>query len=221
MFTYGCLRGILPTLRQAQREGRTWIYADNGYFRPMREKPSGYFRVTVNALQHTGSGKAGPERWRRLDLKIKPWRKTGRHIVVCPPARLVAIMLEIDADRWLAETLATLRAQSDRPVRVRAKMSWRDVKFGFFQPLASDLIDAWALVTHSSNAAVEALLAGVPVYCTGACAAARMGWADPAMIETPVLPDDREQWAWNVAANQWTLEEMRDGTCWRDLAASA
>ena len=71
---YGCLRGLKPTLDQAQAEGRTWYYADNGYFRPGK---TGYFRVTRDALQHDGTGDASPERWERLGLEIKPWRKDG------------------------------------------------------------------------------------------------------------------------------------------------
>ena len=33
------------------------------------------------------------------------------------------------------------------------------------------------------------------------------------------MPDDREQWAWNLAAAQWDLDEMRSGYCWRELNA--
>ena len=72
-------------------------------------------------------------------------------------------------------------------------------------------------MTCASNAAVEALLSGVPVFCTGPCAAYRMGKPDVTEIETPALPDDRERWARVLAANQWTLDEMADGTCWREL----
>ena len=40
---------------------------------------------------------------------------------------------------------------------------------------------------------------------------------NPARIEEPRYPDGREPWLWNLAANQWTREEMADGTCWRGL----
>ena len=93
---FGYLRGLLPTLRQAQREGRTWYYADNGYFRPGRRvSDHGYYRVTRNAMQHDGTGKASPERWRSWACEIQPWRTTGSHVVVCPPARLLAAIIGI------------------------------------------------------------------------------------------------------------------------------
>jgi hypothetical protein len=220
MFCFGALRGLLPTLRQAQREGRDWYYGDNGYFKPGRRiRDRGYYRVTKGAMQHDGSGVFPPDRWNRLGLSIKPWRKRGSHIVVCPPSRLYAVILDFNADQWLADTLSKLKTYTDRPLRVRKKMSWDEVKRLDGPSLADDLADAWALVTHSSNAAVEALLAGVPVFCTDRCAAYRMGLPDLARIEDPAMPDDREQWAWNLAANQWNLEEMRSGLCWRELQA--
>ncbi|KKK87688.1 hypothetical protein LCGC14_2750750, partial [marine sediment metagenome] len=36
--------------------------------------------------------------------------------------------------------------------------------------LADDLAEAWCLVTYVSNAAVDAICAGVPAIVTGACA---------------------------------------------------
>ncbi|HYH39914.1 MAG TPA: hypothetical protein VD860_16960 [Azospirillum sp.] len=210
---YGCLRGLRPTLIQAQREGRRWLYLDNGYFRPGHY--DGYYRVTRDALQHDGSGTATPHRWERLGLSIAPWRAGGGHVVVCPPSDIFAGLMGFDARRWLANTLDTLLRHTDRDVRIREKTK----KPG--RPLAADLAGAWALVTHSSNAAVDALLAGVPVFCTNPCGAYRLGEPELKKIESPRRPDDREQWAWNLAANQWTLSEMADGTCWRMLNGDA
>ena len=51
--------------------------------------------------------------------------------------------------------------------------------------------------------------------------ASPMGRANLAQIEDPRYPDDREAWLWNLAANQWTREEMTGGTCWRQLRAQA
>jgi hypothetical protein len=210
VFMYGWLRGVLPTLRQAQAEGRTWFYADNGYFRPGK---SGYFRITRGALQHDGSGEAGPERWRRLGLTIAPWRKDGSHVLVCPPDEAYGQAWGLDHVAWLQSVLEALGSATDRPMVVRHRSKASSVT----EPFAEALRGSWALVTCTSNAAVEALLAGVPVFCTHPCAAYRIGKPNLNEIEAPAMLADREQWAWNLAAHQWTLNEMRDGTCWRDL----
>ena len=232
---YGALRGLLPTLRQAQREGREWIYQDNAYFLPGKTEAS-YFRITRNALQVDGSGpvpSGGAERWSRLGLAIKPWRTSGAHIVVCPPGRLFGATFGFSADDWLEQTLETLRKHTDRELRVRAKMSWNDakgadilnlrgaVKTSVPKPLADDLASAWAVVTRSSNAAVEALLAGVPIFATEPCGASAMGLSDLTQIEAPRTDGDREHWAAVLASNQWLLSELRDGTAWKMLNETA
>jgi hypothetical protein len=220
-FMFGVLRGTLPTIRAAQREGRTYYYCDNGYFKPGRRiSDQGYYRVTRNAMQHDGTGAASPERWQQLGLSIKPWRRTGSHVVVCPLSRLLAVAVGIDADIWLASTLNRLAKATDRPIRVRKKMSMEEVKRQGGPSFADDLMNAWAVVTHSSNSAVEALLAGVPVFVTAPCAAYRMGLPDVRKIEHPIMPDGREQWVQNLAANQWTLAEMASSQCWRELVGS-
>ncbi len=211
MFTYGNLRGLNTVLTQAQREGRDWYYGDNGYFRPGHY--DGYYRVTRNAMQHDGSGEAGPARWQRLDKPLLPWKRGGSFVMVCPPGEVFARVNGFDAARWLAETVETLKRCTDRRIVVRGKPA----KGAPQAPLWKSLRDCHALVTHSSNSAVEALLFGVPVFCTSPCAARAMGSTELCSIESPRYPDGREAWAWNLAANQWTLDEMRDGTCWAAL----
>lgn len=224
VFMYGSLRGLLPTLMQARREKRTVLYADNGYFLPGKSQES-YFRITRNALQHNGEGELpfpkwlARERWQRLNLAIQPWRKNGRHVIVCPPARLFGAQFGFSADEWLESTVATLKKHTDRPIKVRAKMSWNDVKRAYRNPtpLSEDLNGAWALVTHCSNAAVESLLAGVPVFCTDRCGASAMALSDLSLIETPRMDEGRTRWATILANNQWTLPEMKSGLAWKML----
>jgi hypothetical protein len=230
VFMYGALRGLLPTLRQAQREGRNYFYADNGYVLPGKTEQN-YFRITKNALQHDGSGKATVDgKWRatRLGITLKPWRKSGSHIVVCPPGHLFGATFGFSADAWIEKTVETLKQHTDREIRFRMKVSWNDAKpldiirrgkpkTSVTTPLSEEIKDAWALVTHSSNAAVEAVVAGIPVFCTDQCGSSAMGLSDLSKIESPRTDGDRESWVAVLAANQWRLAEMRDGKAWRDL----
>lgn len=211
MFTYGNLRGLGELLELAKRDGREWYYGDNGYFRPGHYE--GYYRITKNAEQHAGAGGAGPERWEKLGKQILPWKKGGRFIMICPPGEKYAELHGFNRARWLAETTAAIRRHTDREIVERSKPKKGEAG----SSLWASLRDCHAMVTHSSNSAVEALLYGVPVFCTGPCAAAGMGSADVSTIETPRYPDDREQWAFNLAANQWTLAEMAAGKCWTEL----
>lgn len=204
---YGFLRGLLTTLKQARLEHRSWVYIDRGYFgATYGDDHSGFFRVTKNAYQHDGKGAADPSRWQRLGLRIEPWQMKGEHILVCPPGDIFAKAIGgFTSSEWIARTLSALSKASKRPVRVRIKADAQR------RPLAADLERCHALVTYMSNTAVEALLAGVPVFCTGPSAAQSMGKSNVAEIEAPVYREDRERWAAVLADNQWTLDELRAG----------
>ncbi len=202
---YGVTAHLKPLIAQAQSDGREWYYIDNAYFGRLR-----YWHVTRNSFQHCGVGRGDWARLLALGLRMHPWRKGGRHILVCPQSdpfmRLVA---GTPAAAWLRHVQAALRRTTDREIRVRGK---RDLR-----PLSADLSRCHALVTHTSNAAVEAVCTGVPVFTTGQCAASIMGRSNLGHIEAPAYPDGREHWAAVLAANQWTATEMRSGLCWRAL----
>jgi hypothetical protein len=90
-----------------------------------------------------------------------------------------------------------------------------DVKF-------RDLLqNCHAVVTHGSNAAVEAIVAGVPaiVVSRGACAAEPVAELDDQRAGRPFFPSEerRRQWAANLAYCQFTLEEIASGAAWRTL----
>lgn len=208
---YGILRGCGPLIHQAIAEGREWYFIDNGYFGASHY--DGYYRVTRNAYQHTGVGKPDWQRWDDLGIEVRPWRKRGEFIVVCPPGEAYCAHHRMDPTGWLANTLRVIDEHSKRPVLVRVK--------GAKVPLADDLEHAHALVTHASNAAVKALLQGVPVFCTGTCAAAVMGLSDLRQVDAPRRPEGREAWAAVLAGQQWTLDEFERGIAWNSLTNTA
>lgn len=202
---YGVTAYLMPLIAQAQSDGRDWYYIDNAYFGRMR-----FWRVTRKSFQHSGIGGADRARLRALGLGFRPWRRGGRHILVCPQSdAFMRLVAGTRVEAWIAGVQAQLRRTTDREIRVRGK---RDAR-----PLAADLADCHAVVVHMSNAAVEALIAGVPVFATGSCAASAMGLADLSRIEAPVRPSGRRRWAAVLAANQWTRGEMHSGRCWHEL----
>jgi hypothetical protein len=192
-------------LQQAIAEGRDWYYGDHAFF-----GRGEFYRITKNAYQHDGSGNAGPERFDRFGRVVQPWRRSGSHVLVCPNSATYFGLFGLNVERWIGDVRRTLSAHTDREIRVRWK---RDET-----PIAADLVDAWAVVAFSSVAALDALIAGVPVFVLAPFAAAlRMGLSDLTRIESPVYPDGREPFLWNLAAQQWTLDEIAAGDAWRAL----
>ena len=209
-FAAFCSPPLWPVLREAQRQKRTWYYADHGYYGRGQ-----FYRVTRNAYQHTGNGTSNGRRFKAFGLPVQPWRDSGRHIVVCPNSEIYCRLHGFDVNDWLWRVTTVLQTHTDREIRVRWKTDERT------RPLTHDLVDAHAVVVFSSAAALRALIAGVPVFTLAQFAAsARMGISDLAQIESPVYPDDRESFLSVLADQQWTLDEIKSGLAWRALQAS-
>lgn len=193
-------------LQQQALDGRDVYYLDNGYFgRDL------FWRATRGRLQHPGIGRTS----RACPVPLEEWRPAGRHIVVAlQKPDTYRLWGGISIGRFRRKTAASLAAVTDRPIVWRERDETR--------PLAADLADAWCLVTWTSLAAVTAICAGVPAIVLHPEHCARpMAGTSLADIEAPPRPEGREHWARVLASNQWTMEEMANGQCWRDLQAVA
>lgn len=184
------------------------IFIDNAWFDSTRGT---HYRVAKNQAQIDGTGKSDGKRFAALNLDIKPWRVTGSHVVVCPQS-VSFLRTMCGVEDWAETVTSTLRRVTTRELRVR---EWSHDKIGLARTLASDLVGAWALATHSSAAAVTALLEGIPVLSQAG--ATRMMSRDIEDVEHPMLPPDRERFFGVLADNQFTLEEMRKGRTWAAL----
>lgn len=212
-----CFYGVvlLENLWRAARERGDYFYIDNAFVDSVRGKQ---YRVGRNELQPARLMRPDYDRLAALDLKIEPWRRDGRHVVVAPQSD--HFMLHVagwpgGGPAWLEHVLRALKRSTDRLIVVR---HWSSNKLERARSLRHDLDGAWALVTHMSAAANEAVLAGVPVFVTGPCAALPMGLSDLSAIERPRRPDGRHEWVAGLAGAMWTLEEMRMGVAWGALS---
>jgi hypothetical protein len=191
------------------KQHREYYYIDNSYFDRSRGT---FFRVGTGALQHDGTGEPDYARLDALQLDIKPWRKSGNHIVVVAQSdHFMKTVAAWHPLQWQHHVLTELKKHTDRPIVLR---HWNRNKMEAAAGLAKDLAGAHAVVVHSSAAANEALLAGVPIFATSPCSALRMGLSQLDRIEYPRMPDGRRAWAAALAAKQWTLEEFSSGKTW-------
>lgn len=197
-------------LQQAIREGRTWYYGDHGYF-----GRGEYFRVTRNAYQHTGVGPGDMARFAKFRRPIQPWRRYGQHIVITLQTPRYYELFGTTQQAWLDGVRQTIQQHTKRPLVIRSKQEAR------VRPIELDLRGAWALVTFSSATALDALIAGIPVFVLADFAAGyRWGTPDLHQITKPVTPDGREALMSCLAANQWTFAELERGVAWRALQES-
>lgn len=217
-FFYGIVNETRALFDRARADGRDWYYADNSYLDRGRQA---FFRVTKNAFQITRTpvecNYARAKACGAASSDMREWRETGEHIVICEQSTAFMELCGYKGN-WVEDVCWELNKYTQRPLRIRR---WNRDKGKLAKTLRADLEGAWALVTHMSAAANEALLVGVPVFVTGECAALPMAsgrsMLDLRDIERPVVQSTRARWVAGLATNQWSLEEMRNGTCWRDM----
>ena len=195
--TAGILRGSGECVKKAEE----FWYIDHGYFHRTKHPPDcdGYYRVGHNTLWSSGEGDYTWDRFNSFKIELKPWRKDGSHIIVVPPSRYMCTFL--NRVWWLEKTQRELSKYTKRKIIVSTKDGVK---------LRDCLPGAWALVTDHSNAAVDAVIHGVPVIVTHPDR--RIGSLEE--IENP--PKSRG-FLKNLANRQWTLEEMRSGMAWDEI----
>lgn len=204
--------GIDSSNLKALQNSTNYYYLDNAFFDSTRQQ---YFRITQNALQPTKIKSSDGQRFNRLGIQIKPWRKDGKHIVVVMQS--ASFLKFVGGYDRMHSLVAELKKITDRPIIVS---EWNRDKASAGTSLLPLLKNAWCLVTWSSAAAITAILEGIPAISLGQSAASTMGkdiTRINRLIDDPYESNYHYEWACWLANNQWTISEMRDGTAWRML----
>lgn len=201
---YGVKASNAADLTAALRSPDPVYYIDNAYFDATRGKR---FRVTKNRIQVPARElDSDGRRFDALGLAIQPWR-------CVPDGYWLAVHQSKDHEniapghaRWLTEAIESLGAH-----RRVVHRQWHANKIAQVCSLPAFLEDAYGVVTHTSAAAVTAVLAGVPCIVSEQHALARMVCSpDPAI-------DQRRRFLGVLADHEFTLDELQDGTAWRRL----
>lgn len=213
----GCTPELRPLIASWRERDRPWCYWDRGYMRRVfaTDLPTGadggYYRWHMNSFQMQAIDDVPGDRFEAMRTPLWPWFKAGPrgHVVVAEPTPTYARFHGIGG--WTEGTIERLRQLTDRRIVVRDKEMQR-----FGRKLHEDLRGAHALVAHGSNAAVEAVIMGCPVFVDSCSAAALVGKTKLEEIEEPAYPD-RLPWARSLCYNQFCERELVDGTLWRML----
>ena len=196
--------------------GRDFYYMDTGYFGNGKRKL--YHRITKNDVQNFGPIVDRPgDRLKATGFQPHKFYR-GTNILLAPPSQKLLNLYDINLEEWLQQTQDEIKKHTDRPVVVRLKQG-RSARVSDNTMEMALAQDVHCLVTFSSIAAGEALLAGKPAITLGPNAAAALCSQSLSEIENPKIPtlDEVEAWARHIAYCQFTEVEMRNGTAWQIL----
>ena len=202
---------------------------DHGYFTNAHDSPH-WLRITKNKhCQNILQDRPSDRYEKNFKQDIKQWKKNGSKILVLPPTNAIANFFGVE--NWLDNTLTTLRANTDREIVVREKPYNPTVAIDHVgatvkieKPTKAqgriNWSDYYAMVTYNSNTMIASLTEGVPVFCDPLnSAAAPISETNFTKIETPNY-GDRVALFSSLAYNNFTMQEMSDGTAWRILNES-
>ena len=216
MAVSGITKRIVPS--QAAKKGLDWWYIDSGYFGNTANHKH-WFRITRNATQNTGPVRPrSDDRLRRINPD-REWYQRGSKIVLVPPDAKVCETFRLPrSDQWIQQVTATIAAHTDRPVVLRSRPASRLVRSTSDRFVDFIRRDTYAVVTWTSNCAVEAAMHGIPVVCLGPSAATPISHDITGIHDVPDLdPEAVDQWLRHLSYCQFSLNEMRSGVAWRML----
>lgn len=209
--------------------GRHFLFFDKGYL-----DRANYVRVAIDAWQPLAYFRSArpPDRFERFRLKVDT-RRNGEEILFAGSSQKYANFHDLgDATKYAERIIHKLRRKTSRPIVYRPKPSWaahhpdecKPIEGTRFSspgtPISEELKNCHLLVTHGSNAAVDALLAGVPVMALGSGVFNDMSMGeDYGKIEVPYFPsrEKRLQFFYDLAYCQFTLKEFKSGEAWAEL----
>lgn len=229
---YGLAVNNARMFRDFRAAKKPAVYIDLGYWgRREGGRLTGYHKISVGDRHPTAyfqKRRHDASRIERFGLAPQPWRR-GEAILLCGMGPKAAGAEGYAPNQWESWAVSELRKHTERPIIYRPKPNWPTARkiagteWGAVErdgEIAQALEGVWAVVSHHSNANVEALQLGVPSFTLGGVALP-MSEARLSLIETPRFPSDAEraQWLADIAWTQWSVAEMADGLPWAHLKA--
>ena len=234
-FFWGLAGNNIAKIKECIENKHEYYFVDTGYIssqiqrypepRILDEKKT-YFRICKGSF-HTNKGKVNtPARLEILrkqlgtDAEFKGWRADdrGKHILLCPSSPTVTYQMNgITQDEWIEVAKREIKKYTDKEIRLRNKPRPGNEWWG--TDIKDDLKDCHALVTNYSLSAFDALLNYIPVFAEANSVMGPVTSRDIKKIEKPLKPGRKtmEEWLKFVAENQFTLNEMANGTAYETL----
>ena len=200
-------------------QGKPVIVIERGYLGERKNTWLSVGNGGLNGLANFGNHDVPPDRWERYWAdQVKPWKKGGKYAL---------IMGQVPKDSSLYGRCPYQWARSIYPAALEK------FKKVFFRPhpeaklpqdlgipiMEGDLVealdDAKAVITYSSNSAVDAVMNGIPAIT---CHRGTMAWdVSSHSFKEPLYKGDRDEWGARIAYAQWHIDEIASGEAWQHI----
>ena len=220
---WGCLRRTEAVIDEAGQNEQDWYFFDHAYVMneskhmPNMKLKDRVYRVTKNAQLINDIDELSYDDYNRIEkykehVQLEPWKKDGKYILVFEPSDFAKRWWEVP--NWTEDTIQLLKRNTNLEIRIRKKNSLISFE--------SEVKGAKAVVSLQSAAAIQAHIWGIPGYCAEMSAAYpvshSMDMIQKGLDSIQYIPDHhRQRWLNSILANQYTMTEIADGTCYNRL----
>ena len=176
------------------------------------------------------------KRWPLFNHELKPWGQTGNVIVICGQHTNSHQWRESPSmASYFKKCIEEIRRYTDKPIvirphprniihnfpehkykHVRVNLPKRDYNTYDDTDFKKILSSTWAVVNHSSNPAIEAVINGIPVFVSEDSLCHDVGNHSLDNINNPAMPD-RQEWANKLSYTEWFEDEIEKGLPWQRI----
>ena len=229
----GKMRGYQSIWEECQKKNTPVVVLEVGGI-----KRNETFKVGINGVNREAdfaNQTFDGERWKKLNIELKPWRSTGDTIIICGQHhRSHQWRNNPTMNLWFEQQINEIRKHTDRPIVIRPHprnptgfdiSKWKNVTKVLPQrdyntvddtDFKETLKQAWAVVNYSSNPAMMSVFNGIPVFVSEQSLCYDVGNTSLSNINNPAMPD-RSNWANKLAYTEWTTEEIKQGLPWQRI----
>ena len=211
-------------------KNKKWIFLEANplaRYYEIKNIEDNYFRICLNNVYHSKSSYLDLEidknRWNNIlnecNLKVKPWRKNGDHLLIIMNSTNLYSMEDKDLYEWINNVIEIIRnSNCQRKIIIRPKdidlnnikkennriifnlkketkiiydkFNNIDISPSQKNELEKDLDNAWASILFSTTASVISIIKGIPVFCGSPNTIGyEISNHDFTKINEPVMPD--------------------------------
>lgn len=229
----GRMQGNRPVWERYRKDNRPVIVIEVG---GLRRNES--FKIGINGINRDAdfaNDVFDDKRWPLFKHTLKPWNPTGDMIIICGQHDASEQWVgKPRMGKWIEQQITEIRKYTTRPILVRphprnqipfnetnfdnvkVRLPKRDHRTYDDTDFKALLSRAWAVVNHSSNPAMEAVINGIPVFVSESSLCHDVGNTNISDINTPAMPN-RINWAHKLSYTEWFENEIRAGLPWKRI----
>ena len=193
------------------------------------------FKIGINGINRDAdfaNQDYDDKRWPIFEHELRPWNPTGELIVICGQHDTSEQWKGLPRmSDWIRQQINEIRKYTSRPILVRPhprnQIDFDETKFNNVKirlpkrdfrtyddtDFKATLGRTWAVINHSSNPAMEAVIRGIPVFVSESSLCHEVGNNHLYDINKPAMPN-RMNWANKLAYTEWFEDEIEQGIPW-------